>query len=52
MKTTYYLRFNRRLYTSQNLIDMTGFSMMLGMLGQVEQGEDNFPFTDIMCIEP
>lgn len=53
MKTTYSLTVNRRVYISQDLTEMTGFAIHMGVLGCVEIGKSaGFDFSGIMCIRP
>lgn len=48
----YYLRINRRIYMSQSVTEITGFAILYGMLGYVEDmGLVNWNFQGIKCIE-
>lgn len=52
MFTLYYLRINRRIYMSQSVTEITGFAILYGLLGRVEDmGLVNWNFEGIKCIE-
>ena len=40
MKTLYTITYNRRVYVTTDILEMTGFALFLGILGAAEVGPD------------
>jgi hypothetical protein len=52
MKPTYYLLIGYREYRSQDVAAMAKFSIMYGVFGDANLGEDAPPFEGIQCLRP